>query len=65
MLSAIGTLLNLRIHKMIAQQTQELIERLLLEGISLAGIARAIEISPQCLQPYVNEKYAGVSRSVD
>ncbi|MEG4349887.1 hypothetical protein QUA70_23930 [Microcoleus sp. LAD1_D5] len=68
MLSALSAIssnsLNLRIHKMIAQQTKELIEPLLLEGISLAGIARAIEISQQCLQTYVNEKYAEVSRSL-
>ncbi|MEG4344554.1 hypothetical protein QUB70_14850 [Microcoleus sp. A003_D6] len=45
---------------MIDQQTRELIERLLLERISLAGIASAIQISQQWLQTYVNEKYAGV-----
>ena len=65
MLSAIGNSLNIRIHKVIEQETRELIDRLLLERISLAGIARAIPISQQWLQPYVNEKYAGVPRSVD
>ncbi len=65
MLSAIGNSLNIRIHKVIEQETRELIDRLLLERISLAGIARAIQISQQWLQLYVNEKYAGVPRSVD
>jgi hypothetical protein len=64
-LSAIGNSLNIRIYKVIDQQTRELIDRLLLEPISLAGIARAIQISQQWLQTYVNEKYAGVPRSVD
>jgi hypothetical protein len=59
-LSAIGNSLKIRIHKVIEQQTRELIDRLLLERISLARIARAIPISQQWLQPYVNEKYAGV-----
>jgi hypothetical protein len=39
--------------------TRELIDRLLLERISLAGIARAVKVSQQWLQTYVNEKYAG------
>ncbi len=65
MLSAIGNSLNIRIYKVIEQETPELIDRLRLERISLAGIARALQISQQWLQPYVNEKYAGVARSVD
>jgi hypothetical protein len=64
-LSAIGNSLNIRIHKVIEQETRELIDRLWLERISLAGIARAIPIFQQWLQPYVNEKYVGVPRSVD
>lgn len=50
--------------KVIEQATRELIDRLLLERISLAGIARAVQVSEQWLQIYVNEKYAGVSRRV-
>ncbi|MBD1838230.1 MULTISPECIES: hypothetical protein [unclassified Coleofasciculus] len=49
---------------MIDQATWEFIDRLLLERISLAGIARAAQVSEQWLQTYVNEKYAGVPRSV-
>lgn len=44
--------------KVIDLATRELIDRLLLENISLAGIARAVQVSPQWLQNYVNEKYA-------
>jgi transposase-like protein len=50
--------------KVINQATRELIDRLLLERISLAGIARAAQVSEQWLQTYVNEKYASVPRSV-
>jgi transposase-like protein len=45
--------------KVIDSVTRELIDRLLLERISLAGIARAVQVSEQWLQTYVNEKYAG------
>jgi transposase-like protein len=50
--------------KVINQATRELIDRLLLERISLAGIARAAQVSEQWLQTYVNEKYAKVPRQV-
>jgi len=50
--------------KVIDQATRELIDRLLLERISLAGIARATQVSEQWLQTYVNEKYAEVPRTV-
>jgi len=50
--------------KVIVQDTRELIDRLLLERISLAGIARAAQVSEQWLQTYVNDKYAQVPRSV-
>jgi len=50
--------------KVIDQATRELIDRLLPERISLAGIARAAQVSEPWLQSYVNEKYAGVPRQV-
>lgn len=50
--------------KVINQATRELIDRLLLERLSLAGIARAVQVSQQWLQTYVNEKYAKVPRQV-
>ncbi|MEG4053010.1 IS1 family transposase, partial [Microcoleus sp. S36a_B3] len=43
---------------------RELIDRLLLERISLAGIASAAQVSEQWLQTYVNQKYAMMPRSV-
>ena len=51
--------------KVIDGVTRQLIDRLLLERISLAGIARAALVSEQWLQTYVNEKYAAVPRQVD
>jgi len=51
--------------KVIGSQTRELIDRLLLERISLAGIARSVQVSETWLQQYVNEKYAGVQRKVE
>jgi transposase-like protein len=50
--------------KVIDSATRELIDRLLLERLSLAGIARAAQVSEQWLQTYVNEKYARVPRNV-
>jgi hypothetical protein len=49
---------------MIDAATRELIDRLLLERISLAGIARAVRVSEQWLQDYVNRKYAAVPRVI-
>ena len=50
--------------KVIDPATRELIDRLLLERLSFAGIARATQVSEQWLQTYVNEKYAKVPRQV-
>ena len=49
---------------LIDQEKRELIDRLLLERISLAGIARAAKVSGKWLQTYVNEKYANVPREI-
>ena len=51
--------------KVIDTATRELLDRLLLERISLAGIARAVQVSETWLQQYVNEKYAGVARQIE
>ena len=48
--------------KYISQETKDWIERLLLEKILLAGIARAAEVSEVWLQQYVNSLYLQVSR---
>jgi transposase-like protein len=51
--------------KVVNAATRELIDRLLLERISLCGIARAAQVSETWLQQYVNEKYALVRREVE
>ncbi|CAA9590599.1 hypothetical protein AVDCRST_MAG81-5197 [uncultured Synechococcales cyanobacterium] len=50
--------------KVIDSATRALIDRLLLERLSLVGIARAVQVSETWLQQYVNEKYAEVRREV-
>ena len=52
-------------NKIITDETKALIERLLLERISLAGIARVVQVSEKWLQDYVNTKYATVPRQVN
>lgn len=51
-------------NRRIADDTKALIDALLLERISLAGIARTTKVSPRWLQDYVNKKYAAVPRSL-
>ncbi len=41
----------------IANETKDLLDHLLLERISLAGIARVVGVSESWLQCYVNKKY--------
>jgi IS1 family transposase/DNA-directed RNA polymerase subunit RPC12/RpoP len=48
----------------IADSLIALIDRLLLERISLAGICRAVGVSRRWLQYYVNAKYAAVPRHI-
>ena len=52
------------VQRPIAEETKQLIDKLLLERISLAGIVRVTGVSPRWLQYYVNAKYASVPRSV-
>ncbi|BAY56065.1 hypothetical protein NIES2135_28930 [Leptolyngbya boryana NIES-2135] len=51
-------------NKLINQATKDLIDKLLLERLSLAGIARVTGVSELWLQRYVNAKYAAVPRRV-
>ena len=51
-------------NKPIDQATKDLIDKLLLERLSLAGIARVTGVSELWLQRYVNAKYADVPRRV-
>lgn len=48
----------------VSKEKRELIDRLWLERISLAGIARAVEVSKKWLQTYVNQKYASVQEKL-
>ena len=48
----------------ISDEKKALIDRLLLERISLAGIARSVGVSECWLQNYVNKKYAEVPREI-
>jgi transposase-like protein len=51
-------------HHPISDTTKQVIDALLLERISLAGIVRVTGVSLRWLQYYVNAKYAAVPRSV-
>jgi transposase len=50
---------------MIGHETRNLIDKLLLERLSLAGIARVTGVSEQWLQTYVNAKYKATPRQVE
>jgi IS1 family transposase len=52
-------------HQPISEDTRKLIDKLLLEKISLAGIVRATGVSPRWLQYYVNKKLGAVKRQVE
>ena len=51
--------------KLLSQQTKDLVDKLLLEKIPLAGIARVGDVSEVWLQGYVNRKYAEVPQQVE
>jgi insertion element IS1 protein InsB len=48
----------------VEDEKKRLIDKLLLERISLAGIARVVDVSESWLQKYVNLKFASVPRQV-
>ncbi len=49
-------------HPAISDETKALIDKLLLEKLPLAGIARVTDVSETWLQSYVNHKYEQVPR---
>ena len=51
--------------KRITQETKALVDKLLLEKIPLAGIARVVGVSEVWLQKYVNQKYQAVAHKVE
>ena len=50
-------------NKRISEETKAQIDKLLLEKLSLAGIARVLDVSETWLQQYVNQKYANVRKA--
>ena len=50
--------------KVISDETKASIDKLLLEKIPLAGIARSMDVSETWLQTYVNKKYESVKQYV-
>lgn len=48
--------------KIISEETKRRIDKLLFERVSLAGIARGMEVSETWLQAYVNQKYEAVEQ---
>lgn len=50
--------------KRISDDTKSTIERMRLEKIPLAGIARSLQVSESWLQQYVNHSYATVPQQV-
>ncbi len=50
--------------KVISVETKARIDKLLLEKLPLAGIARSMEVSETWLQGYVNEQYRRVEQQV-
>ena len=51
--------------KIISEEQKNIIDRLLSERISLAGIARIIGVSERWLQNYVNDKYENIPKKVN
>ena len=49
----------------LSEEQKGLVERLLLERISLSGIARVLQLSEDCVQRYVDRKAHQVSRQVE
>jgi insertion element IS1 protein InsB len=49
----------------VSDETKAVIDQLLLERISLAGIARVVHVSESWLQDYVNQKYREVPRQLN
>lgn len=52
-------------NKPIDQETKELIDKLLLEKLPLAGISRVTGVSERWLQKYVNTLYTSVAQEVE
>ena len=51
--------------KIISQETWDLVDKLLLEKIPIAGISRVSGISEPWLQKYINNKYDNIDQKVN
>ena len=51
--------------KIIPQETWDLVDKLLLEKIPIAGISRVTGISETWLQKYINNKYENIDQKVN
>lgn len=51
--------------RVISAETKALVDKLLLERVSLAGIVRVTGVSTRWLQYYVNQKYSDQPRQAD
>ena len=51
--------------KIIPQETWDLVDKLLLEKIPIAGISRVTGISEPWLQKYINNKYENIDQKVN
>lgn len=52
-------------NKVIREETKDLIDKLLLEKLPLAGIAKITDVSERWLQTYVNALYISVPKEVE
>lgn len=52
-------------NKIVSRGAKELIDKLPLEKLPLAGIARVAEVSEPWLQSYVNQKYQTVPKRIE
>ena len=50
--------------KTISKKTWDLVDKLLLEKLSLSGISRVVGISEKSLQTYVNKKFENIDQTV-
>ena len=53
------------IKKSIGKETWDLVDKLLLEKIPIAGISRVTGVSEQWLQKYINQKYRSIPNKVN
>lgn len=51
-------------NKKVSSEQKRIIDKLLLEKISLAGIARVVGVSERWLQSYINDKYKSIPRTI-